>query len=78
MLNRFTLATKITVLSCLAMLTLAASLVFTTQWALDQDLQKRATDRQETNMTVARDVLGANGIMYEYPVARHLCNLESV
>ncbi len=27
---------------------------------------------------VARDVLGASGITYEYPIARHLCNLESV
>ncbi len=27
---------------------------------------------------LARDILGANGIMYEYHVARHLCNLESV
>lgn len=27
---------------------------------------------------LARDILGANGIMYEYQVARHLCNLESV
>ena len=27
---------------------------------------------------VSRDILGANGIMYEYQVARHLCNLESV
>lgn len=26
----------------------------------------------------ARDILGANGIMYESQVARHLCNLESV
>ena len=26
----------------------------------------------------ARDVLGANGILDEYPVARHLCNLETV
>jgi glutaryl-CoA dehydrogenase len=26
----------------------------------------------------ARDVLGANGITAEYPVMRHLCNLESV
>ena len=26
----------------------------------------------------ARDILGANGIMYEYHVARHVCNLESV
>ena len=64
MLNRFKLATKITVLSCLAMLTLAASLVFTTQWALKQDLQKRATERQETNMAVARDVLGQYGAMF--------------
>lgn len=61
MLNRFTLATKITVLSCLAMLALAASLVITTRWALDQDLQKRATERQETHITVARDVLGRYG-----------------
>ena len=27
---------------------------------------------------LARDILGANGIMYEHQVARHLCNLESV
>jgi len=27
---------------------------------------------------MARDVLGANGILDEYPVARHLCNLETV
>ena len=27
---------------------------------------------------MARDVLGANGIIDEYPVARHLCNLETV
>ncbi|MBI2897560.1 MAG: acyl-CoA dehydrogenase family protein [Deltaproteobacteria bacterium] len=27
---------------------------------------------------MARDILGANGITYEYPVARHLLNLESV
>ena len=27
---------------------------------------------------MARDILGANGIMYEYPVARHMLNLESV
>jgi glutaryl-CoA dehydrogenase len=26
----------------------------------------------------AREILGANGIMYEHQVARHLCNLESV
>jgi glutaryl-CoA dehydrogenase len=26
----------------------------------------------------ARDVLGANGIMYEYPVGRHMMNLETV
>jgi len=26
----------------------------------------------------ARDILGANGIMYEHQIARHLCNLESV
>lgn len=26
----------------------------------------------------SRDILGANGIMYEHQVARHLCNLESV
>jgi glutaryl-CoA dehydrogenase len=26
----------------------------------------------------ARDMLGANGISLEYPVIRHMCNLESV
>ena len=26
----------------------------------------------------ARDVLGANGIMYEYPIGRHMMNLETV
>jgi glutaryl-CoA dehydrogenase len=26
----------------------------------------------------ARDILGANGVHDEYPVGRHLCNLESV
>jgi glutaryl-CoA dehydrogenase len=26
----------------------------------------------------ARDILGANGIMYEHQIARHLCNLEAV
>ena len=27
---------------------------------------------------LARDILGANGILDEYPVARHMCNLETV
>jgi len=27
---------------------------------------------------VAREMFGANGIMYEYPIARHLANIESV
>jgi glutaryl-CoA dehydrogenase len=27
---------------------------------------------------LARDLLGANGIMDEYPIMRHLCNLETV
>ncbi len=27
---------------------------------------------------MARDVLGGNGIMYEYPVGRHMMNLETV
>jgi glutaryl-CoA dehydrogenase len=27
---------------------------------------------------VARDLMGANGITLEYPVLRHMCNLESV
>jgi glutaryl-CoA dehydrogenase len=26
----------------------------------------------------ARDILGANGITGEYPIMRHMCNLESV
>ena len=27
---------------------------------------------------MARDVLGGNGIMYEYPIGRHMMNLETV
>jgi glutaryl-CoA dehydrogenase len=27
---------------------------------------------------MARDILGGNGIMYEYPIARHMLNLETV
>jgi len=27
---------------------------------------------------IARSILGANGIMSDYPVMRHMCNLESV
>jgi glutaryl-CoA dehydrogenase len=27
---------------------------------------------------LSRDLLGANGIMDEYPIMRHMCNLESV
>jgi glutaryl-CoA dehydrogenase len=27
---------------------------------------------------LSRDLLGANGIMEEYPIMRHMCNLESV
>ncbi len=27
---------------------------------------------------IARDMLGANGISYDYPIARHMCNLEAV
>jgi len=27
---------------------------------------------------LSRDLLGANGIMDDYPVMRHLCNLETV
>jgi methyl-accepting chemotaxis protein len=61
MLSRLKLATKITLLSCLAMLALAASLVVTTQWALNQDMQTRATERQQTNMGVAQDVLSRYG-----------------
>ena len=26
----------------------------------------------------ARDILGGNGIMYEYPIGRHMLNLETV
>ncbi len=26
----------------------------------------------------ARDILGGNGITYEYPISRHLLNLETV
>ena len=39
--------------------------------------------RNNVNMALeaaraARDILGANGVADEYPVFRHLCNLESV
>jgi glutaryl-CoA dehydrogenase len=27
---------------------------------------------------MSRDLLGANGIMDEYPIMRHMCNLETV
>jgi hypothetical protein len=27
---------------------------------------------------IARDILGGNGIMYEYPISRHMLNLETV
>jgi glutaryl-CoA dehydrogenase len=27
---------------------------------------------------MARDLLGANGVADEYPIFRHMCNLESV
>src|SRR5262249_2702532 len=27
---------------------------------------------------MARDILGGNGIMFEYPIARHMLNLETV
>jgi alkylation response protein AidB-like acyl-CoA dehydrogenase len=27
---------------------------------------------------VCRDILGGNGITLEYPVMRHMCNLETV
>ena len=27
---------------------------------------------------VCRDILGGNGITLEYPIMRHLCNLETV
>jgi glutaryl-CoA dehydrogenase len=40
---------------------------------------------KRNNVTIAldiarlsRDLLGANGIMDEYPIMRHLCNLETV
>jgi glutaryl-CoA dehydrogenase len=27
---------------------------------------------------MARDILGGNGIMFEYPISRHMLNLETV
>lgn len=42
-------------------------------------LAKQANCEMALNTArVARDILGANGIMDEYPVMRHLCNLETV
>ncbi len=31
-----------------------------------------------TGARLSRDLLGANGIMDEYPIMRHMCNLETV
>ena len=36
------------------------------------------TDIEPLNESLARDLMGANGITLEYPVFRHMCNLESV
>ena len=33
---------------------------------------------RSTSRAASRDILGANGITAEYPVMRHMCNLESV
>lgn len=35
-------------------------------------------DRLNQIARIARDILDANGIMYEHQIARHFCNLESV
>ncbi len=42
-------------------------------------LIKRNNTRMALNTArEARDLLGANGISWEYPIMRHMCNLESV
>lgn len=42
-------------------------------------MAKRNNCKEALNIArVARDMLGANGITDEYPVIRHMCNLESV
>ncbi|MFN8547893.1 MAG: hypothetical protein U0527_08015 [Candidatus Eisenbacteria bacterium] len=41
-------------------------------------LAKRNNVAIALDMRLARDMLGANGITDEYPVGRHMVNLESV
>ena len=51
----------------------------------DQATFPRVSMAKRNNVAMAlevarrsRDILGANGITSEYPVMRHMCNLESV
>ena len=44
---------------------------------LDGQAQQRAGSPANAP-TLAREILGANGIVGEYPVFRHLANIESV
>ncbi len=41
-------------------------------------LKMNNVDMALTTARTCRDILGANGISLEYPVIRHMCNLESV
>ncbi len=43
----------------------------------DAEAEQRARWRSNARAQ-SRDLLGANGIMDEYPIMRHLCNLETV
>jgi glutaryl-CoA dehydrogenase len=42
-------------------------------------MMKRNNVRAALEITrTCRDILGANGVTLEYPIMRHMCNLESV
>jgi glutaryl-CoA dehydrogenase len=41
-------------------------------------LKRNNVDIALETARLARDILGANGVADEYPVFRHMCNLESV
>ena len=43
----------------------------------DAEAEQRGRWRS-TCARLSRDLLGANGIMDEYPIMRHMCNLETV
>ena len=47
-------------------------------WLEDVDGTRAMSWVEKQNERTARELLGANGIMDDYPVMRHMCNLETV